>query len=397
MSSLRSVFRFGETFVKRRGDLRGNETTGLLTPASTMSDILAARDVSALIRLSDDLRGGGSRFTPPTRRDVEHAKQAVERALLRGELVGLRRHAPRSGVSGGGATVGPHTPRQEEGIPAAPTYLPPAEIGPQRGAWRAGTPTSGGGSRRSLAEGKPHPDVLCPLAFPRAPVRTTLHGVMESGAYTTDRAAALAGVPKSTVYYWARTGVLTPSVSCDKPKLWSYTDLLRLRVVQWLRQPKPGRHGDEIAATSMRVVRKALDTLREKRLPILFADQSTPLRVGLDGNVWIEQPSGLVDPVGQLGMRDVLDPVAPFEIPGVHTRGPDLVHPRPHLLIRPGKLSGSPHIQHTRVETLALSALRETGYSNEKLIELYPYLAVDDVAQSLDLEDQLAENLRQAA
>ena len=220
---------------------------------------------------------------------------------------------------------------------------------------------------------------------------------MESGAYTTDRAAALAGVPKSTVYYWARTRVLAPSVSDDRPKLWSYTDLLRLRIVQWLRQPKPGRDGHEIAATSMRVVRRALETLREKKLPLLFANQSTPLRVGLDGNVWIEQPTGIVDPVGQLGMRDVLDPLAPFEIPGYRTRGPDLVHPRPHLLIRPGKLSGSPHVRHTRVETVALSALREVGYSNEKLVELYPYLAVDDVAQSLDLEDQLTDNLRQAA
>jgi hypothetical protein len=128
MPSSRSVFRFGETLVKRRGDLRGNETTSLLTPTSTMSDILATRDVFALIRLSDDLRGGSARFTPPTRRDVEHAKQAIERALLRGELVGLRRPAVRAGAGGGGATVGHQAPREQEGVPAAPTYLPPAEM-----------------------------------------------------------------------------------------------------------------------------------------------------------------------------------------------------------------------------------------------------------------------------
>jgi len=45
-----------------------------------------------------------------------------------------------------------------------------------------------------------------------------------SGAYSAERAAALAGVPKSTIYYWARKGHLIPSVS-RRPFLWSYTDL----------------------------------------------------------------------------------------------------------------------------------------------------------------------------
>lgn len=51
------------------------------------------------------------------------------------------------------------------------------------------------------------------------------------GAYTADRAAALSGVPKSTIHYWARKEVLVPSISPERVKLWSYTDLLGLRTI----------------------------------------------------------------------------------------------------------------------------------------------------------------------
>ena len=62
---------------------------------------------------------------------------------------------------------------------------------------------------------------------------------MESrGAYTAERAAALSGVPKSTVHYWARQDILIPSVSAERVKLWSYGDLMALRTIYWLRQTK---------------------------------------------------------------------------------------------------------------------------------------------------------------
>lgn len=49
------------------------------------------------------------------------------------------------------------------------------------------------------------------------------------GEYTAERAAALSGVPKSTVHYWARQGILIPSGSPERVKLWSYGDLMALR------------------------------------------------------------------------------------------------------------------------------------------------------------------------
>jgi hypothetical protein len=63
------------------------------------------------------------------------------------------------------------------------------------------------------------------------------------GAYPADRAAALSGVPLSTVHYWSRNGVLVPSVSAERVKLWSYADLLALRTIYWLRHEKESGDG----------------------------------------------------------------------------------------------------------------------------------------------------------
>lgn len=50
------------------------------------------------------------------------------------------------------------------------------------------------------------------------------------GCYEAARAAALSGVPLTAVYWWARHGVVVPSVSPERTKLWSSSDLIALRV-----------------------------------------------------------------------------------------------------------------------------------------------------------------------
>ena len=70
---------------------------------------------------------------------------------------------------------------------------------------------------------------------------------------------------------------------------------------------------------------------------------------------------------------------------------------RPNLRIVPGKLSGSPHIVSTRIETIAISALRDRGLDNERIHQLYPVVAPMAIAEAIDLERQLRENLNAAA
>jgi uncharacterized protein (DUF433 family) len=216
-----------------------------------------------------------------------------------------------------------------------------------------------------------------------------------SGAYTADRAAALSGVPKTTIHWWAREEILVPKVSATKVRLWSYADLMSLRVIYWLRQRKATARGTDIPRTSMPAVRRALKALADLDLPVWHAKGSTILVDG-SGKIYLERPEGPETPTGQRGQSELLDLVAPFTTPE-GTRGPDLSKPRPELRIVPGRVSGSPHIVDIRLETRVLSALADDGFDAGGIHKLYPYVTSSQIAQALDLEKQLAENLRRAA
>jgi hypothetical protein len=51
---------------------------------------------------------------------------------------------------------------------------------------------------------------------------------------------------KSAVHYSARQEILIPSVSAERVKLWSYSDLLALRIVAWLRATKTAPDGQAV-------------------------------------------------------------------------------------------------------------------------------------------------------
>lgn len=212
-----------------------------------------------------------------------------------------------------------------------------------------------------------------------------------SGAYSAERAAALAGVPKSTIYYWARKGPLIPSVS-KRPLLWSYTDLLALRTIYWLRQPKMA-FDREVPATSMSKVRRALEQLRSLDLG-LFEEGRPRLAVTSEGDIAVNvdaAPVRLED--GQYLNPDLVDIIGPFE--GLEGgRGPDLLWPRPTVQILPRKISGAPHIAGTRLPTQSIYALRDRGFSLEQLVRIYPFASVDALRDSINLEEQLEHNVR---
>ena len=216
------------------------------------------------------------------------------------------------------------------------------------------------------------------------------------GAYSADRAAALSGVPRRTIYYWARKGHLVPAVS-QSPLLWSYTDLLALRTLYWLRQPKRA-FDREVPATSMGKVRQALEELKKLNLDLFEGDRPI-VTVTLKGEISVDveaKPLQVVE--GQYLERELVDLIGPFE--GLEgTRGPDLAWPRPTVQILPRKISGAPHIAGTRLPTQSLSALAERGFTVDLLAEIYPFVSRDSLGDSIDLEKQLQQNasLRRAA
>jgi uncharacterized protein (DUF433 family) len=72
----------------------------------------------------------------------------------------------------------------------------------------------------------------------------------ETGCYEAARAAALAGLPPALVTRWARRRVVVPSAARERERLWSWADLVALRLA-WTRVAAgadPGGAAEEVAA-----------------------------------------------------------------------------------------------------------------------------------------------------
>lgn len=202
------------------------------------------------------------------------------------------------------------------------------------------------------------------------------------GHYEAERAAVLAGVPRSTLYYWARTDLIVPSISPHREKLWSYRDLLTLRLVRWLRLPKDDLG---VAATTMGDVRRLMDTVGEELWSIDASGQEVPtILVARDGTVFLdERPLSTLD--GQYVFEhDQLDLLGPFE------HGVDLRVPRPRLRIVPGKVAGEPHLVGSRLTTRTVAGLATRGFPVEQIATLYSHEDPEALAEAVELEQSLA-------
>jgi len=199
----------------------------------------------------------------------------------------------------------------------------------------------------------------------------------------------------STVHDWSRKTVLVPSISPERVKLWSYADLMGLRIIHWLRQDKEVEDA-HVPRTTMSAVKRALGQLAELDMALWTQDFGPSVVVDRSGKVFVRTEPHHEADERQRVLDDELDVLAPFPAAG-GLRGPDLVTPRPQLRIVPGKLGGSPHVVHTRLESQALGALAESGLPSAKIYRLYPDVEHSAIDDALDLEQQLARNLRPAA
>ncbi|HEY3483920.1 MAG TPA: DUF433 domain-containing protein, partial [Ilumatobacteraceae bacterium] len=174
-------------------------------------------------------------------------------------------------------------------------------------------------------------------------------------------------------------------ISREREMLWSYADLMALRIVSWLRHPK-GSDTDSRPASAMHHVRAALDELQRRRLDLWDGRGGTsPLVVDRVGDIIIVEGDATSDVRGQLVAGSLLDLLGPFTS-GDGTRGPDLRRPRTHLRIVPGKCAGEPHLDGTRVTTTAIAALAERGFGVDDIARLYPDEPRGSIAEAIDLE-----------
>ena len=190
---------------------------------------------------------------------------------------------------------------------------------------------------------------------------------LDLGSYEAPRAASLAGVPLSTVYDWARKDVVVPSISPSREKLWSYGDLLTLRLVRWLRSDK-----SDARRTAMAEVRAMLDRFGDDLWHEAASGHARPtIAVDASGHVFHVQRSESVR--GQRAFED----------------GPDLREPDAHLRIVPGRCAGEPHLLGTRLTTRTIAALSERGYDLETIAALYPDEDTAALGEALRFEQRL--------
>jgi uncharacterized protein (DUF433 family) len=67
----------------------------------------------------------------------------------------------------------------------------------------------------------------------------------------------------------------------------------------------------------------------------------------------------------------------------------DLRRPRPRLRIHPGRVSGEPHLVHSRLTTQAVAGLARRGLPLDRIAELYPDEDAQGLAETIDFEAQL--------
>lgn len=211
-----------------------------------------------------------------------------------------------------------------------------------------------------------------------------------SGCYEAGRAAALSGVPTRTVYDWARKGIVVPSISPVQEKLWSYADLMALRIVAWLRRPKALTDDDRLPASPMNQVRQALMQLERMQMDIWTEKHAggSPVVIDQRGDIFLGVPTGFVDLKGNhaLPHEERFGLLGPFEYEG--HRGPDLLQPRPHLRIVPERVAGEPHAEGTRLTTQTLAGLAARNFTTARIASMYevPEYVVNE---AVDLEATL--------
>ena len=206
------------------------------------------------------------------------------------------------------------------------------------------------------------------------------------GRYNAERTSQLSGVPKSTVYDWRRDQILVPDFTAANPAMWSYRDLVLLRLLAWLRQ---GGMARTLGAEKVSSVRRQLSAGAEVRSihatkwDVVLNDV---LGVGLDD----DRDNLLPSPEFYSLLRtfDLHEPIEELR-PGRDQQlwAPDLVTPSTHSAISPWVLAGDPCITGTRIPTASIFALRtERALSNDVIVSLYPGLTVEAVDDAVGLE-----------
>lgn len=204
-----------------------------------------------------------------------------------------------------------------------------------------------------------------------------------------DRASQLSGVPTSTVYDWRRNSIVTPDYVNASPALWSYRDLVLLRVMAWLRQggmPRP------LAAEKTRSLRAQLSAGKDIRK--IHASRTDVILTGPEESDVLDDRENLLPSSDFYDLLSTFDLHEPIDELRSRSKGsiwaPNLVTPSNHSMISPFVLAGDPCIEHSRIPTSAIYALRtERRLPASAIVDLYPGISEASVEDVVELEGRL--------
>lgn len=205
------------------------------------------------------------------------------------------------------------------------------------------------------------------------------------GQYGVERASQLSGVPSRTLHDWARVGVYVPDFNHVSPKMWSYRDLVFVRLFAWLRAKRMDR-----SAVAMRVL-----SIKGR----LATEDSPSWLIRSDGVSLFAEGAKVDDLSGQqvlAGMTFFLDafdlsaPVDSKEFKHV-TRlwGPNLVKPSARTSISPWIMGGDPCLAATRIPTVGIYSLAKSrGLGADRIAGLYE-VDQEAIEDAIGLEERL--------
>jgi uncharacterized protein (DUF433 family)/DNA-binding transcriptional MerR regulator len=207
-------------------------------------------------------------------------------------------------------------------------------------------------------------------------------------AFPVPIASVLSGASIDQLAYWRKlTGsvepLLVPETKRSGRYLYSWSDVAALRSIVYLRQEK-----------SLPRIRRAVGLLRAleseqwehlARFTLISTPATILVRTPAGELLDLEHHPGTV--LSEVLMGDVLDAFktnAGIEVPA-------LGRPRPFLSVKPRVLSGYPVISGTRVPFDVVAGLAEDGVPAAEIVELYPSVDPESVADAQDFARQVAK------
>lgn len=210
------------------------------------------------------------------------------------------------------------------------------------------------------------------------------------GVFTSEQVMRIAGVTRRRLDYWIDKGIITPDIDRargrGRVRLFSFSNLLEVRVAAWLR--------DKV---SLQLIGKIVRRLRAEDSARPLAEMTFGVVEGWSGgreshSVVVKRPDGTGEEweSGKKIMEIVL-PLATFADELRHSAVTERRRTRRvgEVEHRRGTLGSSSVVAGTRIPTASIRRLHEAGQSVDKIVASYPGLEPDDVAAALAEEASL--------